>query len=152
MDEYPSALPGDYGFMLKPKADPPPFGIWLNLLAIGLTLTFIRMFSAIFTYRSDGLMDSPSGIDVIHQVILSLWALANLVLMIKRSCWFPKAMIALLGANALVVLIVGVGALLLAPAIFTPALTAAIVVAPAVAFAWIVYLLRSERVRRVFVR
>jgi uncharacterized protein DUF2569 len=152
MDEYPAEFPGELDFAIKPKAVPPLFGIWLNLMAIGLTLTFVRIFSAIFGYRGDGAPGGYSGIDVIEQAVISAWALANLILMLKRSRRFPKLMIAMLGTGAVLQVFVAAWQLRTAPATAAWGLKLAILGAPALAFFWIAYLLRSKHVRKVFVR
>jgi hypothetical protein len=138
--------------MIKPKEVPPPFGIWLNLLAVVLTLNSIRFFSAVFGYRGNGAPDGYSGIDVIAQSIISPWAWVNLVLMFKRSRWFPKSMIGMFGTSAVFNVLIAASDLRTAPAADAWELKVIMVAAPTVSLLWIAYLIRSQHVRKVFVR
>lgn len=133
------------------SSSPTPFGLWLSLLAIGLTLSMI--FNA-----ADGIgLRNPEGepYDLVTGVISLLTAgacLVALVLLMKRKRLFVPVMIGLLAINLLIGISALAFALLSEDLIVEPAvLIIAFGVQSVIACLWIAYLLFSERVREVCV-
>lgn len=137
---------------IKERPKPPAFGLWLSLLAIGLTLGAVRLFRSLLEISLARETSSVLTIDWFAGIAVSTWALVNLILLIKRRRAFINSMIALLVVNFVLLLVFtaiaatatdggGIVALLLIP-----------VTGLAIASIWVLYLVRSEHVRQVFVR
>ena len=132
------------------STQPLGFGLWLSLLAIGLTLTALRGFAGIIMLTSE-VGDASTG-EAVVQVIAGACGLVALVLLLKRKRAFIPVLATVMVANILAALV----ALVM---LFTSdveladqgALVPAIVVQMAVSGLWLGYLLKSQHVRAVCV-
>ena len=128
---------------IKEQPAPPGFGVLLGLLAVGLVLAAIRPVALLAS------LGSLPVIAVSAQLALSGWALVNLFFLLKRKRAFIKSMIAYLAVNLL---------LLIYQALFTASAMPRIGPLPSVLVGvvagclWLLYLVRSQHVRRVCVR
>ena len=137
---------------IKERPKPPAFGLWLSLLAIGLTLGTVRLFRSLLELGLAQETSSVLTIDWFAGIAVSTWALVNLILLIKRRRAFINSMIALLVVNVVLLLVFivsvasatdggGIAASLMLP-----------VTGLAITSLWVLYLVRSQHVRQVFVR
>jgi hypothetical protein len=129
---------------------PPPYGLWLSLLAIGLTLASVRLIALPLQLAATETATSALSFDWLAQMATSAWAVVNLILFMRRRRAFINSMIALLVANMLVLLISAAIAVTsgVADLGFTLMLVA---IGLAIGAAWLLYLVRSKHVREVFV-
>ena len=132
---------------IKERPKPPAFGLWLSLLAIGLTLGAIRLVALLLELG----LETSRGltIDWFAESATSAWALVNLILLVKRRRAFINSMIAMLVLNAVLLLVFAVittDAGRIAYSLLLP------VTGLAIASLWVLYLTRSEHVRQGFVR
>lgn len=130
---------------------PPAFGLVLGFLAIGLTLAAVRLGALIMEL---GQAEKPNDVLTIEwyiQLLISSWALINLVLLITRRRQFINSMIALLALNVLLSILAIIQATRDSTSEYGSWLLVSAIGATIGAL-WIVYLLRSQHVRRVCVR
>jgi hypothetical protein len=142
--------PSELKIRALPK--PPGFGPVLGFLAIGLTLAAVRLGALIMQLGLAEKPDDALTLEWFVQLLISAWAIVNLVLLITRRRLFINSMIALFASNVILFLgfaIIQVtrgstsefGSWLLVSAI-----------GAAIGALWIAYLFRSQHVRRVCVR
>ena len=142
--------PSELNIRKLPK--PPGFGPILGFLAVGLTLAAVRLIALVMELGLAAKPDDALTLDWFIQLLISAWALLNLVLLITRRRLFINSMVALLALNLIVFFgfatievtqgsTIEFGSWLLVSAIGV-----------AIGTLWIAYLLRSEHVRRVCVR
>jgi hypothetical protein len=128
---------------------PPGFGLVLSLLAILLTLAGVQLSAQLIQLALAERPDEALSLEWYTQLLMSCWALVNLVLLIKRRRLFIESMIALLAFNLLLSMLAIAGASQTTspgswPVFFKLSLVTGIL--------WIVYLARSQHVRKVCVR
>lgn len=132
------------------SAQPLGFGLWLSLLAIGLTLTALRGFAGIIMLTSE-VGDAPTS-EAVVQIIAGACGLVALVLLLKRKHAFIPVIATVMAVNVLAHLVTLV-------MLFTSdleladqgALVPAIVVQMVVSGLWLGYVLKSQHVRAVCV-
>ena len=129
---------------------PPGFGVWLSLLAIGLTLTVVRGFAGIVMLSSE--TSAGPTVEAVLQIVVGACCLVALVLLLKRKRAFVPVIATLMIVNILaalyaLLLLFTAGDELRDQGAFAPALFVQIVVSTL----WLTYVLKSQRVRDVCV-
>jgi hypothetical protein len=128
----------------------PGFGIWLSLLAIGLTLNIIRGFGAVVALNARPEAAETDWIESALTIGISLLSLVALVLLLRRKRAFIPVMAGLLIINVLLGLVIYI--LVLASGVDVPdrgLLHLAMLGSIAIAGLWLAYLWKSEHVRKV---
>lgn len=138
---------------VKPKAGTPPsFGIWLSLLAVGLTLNLVSSFAAVFGVLASTEPVEGAWLDVVLDVIIAGWCLTCLILLLSRRRRFIPAMISLLAVNMVILLLFnGYAAIWPQSAEERQIAILGLVGQTAISALWITFLVRSKHVRSVCV-
>ena len=144
--------PTEFAIEIQPKAEPVPLGFVLTFMAISLALAPAQTIKSLTQFDQQQPGNAFSTILTIGYVAISVWAIVNLVLLVKRSRRFPRAMIAFYGCSLLFMIVDFGSELPAATHSETLVLLGVFAVATVIAGLWIAYLVRSERVRKLFVR
>jgi membrane-associated HD superfamily phosphohydrolase len=135
--------------VIKELPKPPGFGPVLVLLAILQTLAVLAFVNRVIHYAVAEDQPEILTIEGFTHLLISAWAVVNLVLLIKRRRLFIESMMALLAFNLLLSLLaIASAGQTLTPARWPVFLKLGIVTA----ILWLVYLARSKHVRKVCVR
>ena len=138
---------------VKPEAGTPPsFGIWLSLLAVGLTLNLVSSFAAVFGVLASTEPVEGAWFDVVLDVIIGGWCLTCLILLLRRRQRFIPTMISLLAVNMVILLLFnGYAAIWPQSAEERQIAILGLVGQTAISALWITFLVRSKHVRSVCV-
>jgi hypothetical protein len=147
-----SEKPTEFSIVITPSKNPPPLGFLLSLMAVGLALAPSRLVGLLDTFGGNGPSAIPAAIDTLGLVGTSVWAIVNLVLLVKRRRQFPWSMISLIGFAFLV----NVAGFAFDPSaaseLGAAGVTTVLILSVVVGGLWVAYLLLSKHVASVFVR